>query len=389
MGDGGVRTSQRNVPNAGVLTAQRQPAANDRASRFPKWVLQLAHKIDLKLCKVAPEVHPFLKALSRKRTDPHEIMRELGHCGHQSPKLHFDDLKTLDDFKLYRLYKTLKSNDAIFEVLRSFVKDLSELGPGDAREQNFLFTLTAMHTNIDQLWDALCTVLGDRGIPVNHNRDPFCDETRKALKSSLNKNYDCVLAEDYSSFEAQFAKTGEIDQRMLLTFLKDAYQRIAAGDRDGGIEATALCFMQAGSRTRGEFLSVTLPVVRDLRHENPKACFLAAQKRLFKESGRDDVLRIGHLAEIRHPAHALWALHDIARQFSSLADPEELKAAVRNELKICGLDKAVADAFTDLADHCLVTGRSALVREAIGEYAAEPTRPRPKTWSHWSASDDV
>jgi hypothetical protein len=188
------------------------------------------------------------------------------------------------------------------------------------------------------------------------------------------------LSEDYCRLEDRFRKTGEVDEKALVDLLKDVYERLGADDRDGVIEATSFCFMQAGSRTRHEFLSVTLPVVRDLRHENPKESFWEAHGRLFAKSGRGDMLRVGHLEEIDHPADALWALHDIARHFSSLEDPEELKAAVRNELKICGLDKVVAGAFMDIAEHCLVTGRSAIVREVIGDYAAEPTRPRRWTW---------
>lgn len=367
-----------------------QPAVSKlAAARFPKWVLQLAHKINLKLCKVAPEVHPFLKTLSRNRIDPHEVMRELGNCGHQLRKLDLNDLNNLNDFELYRLYKTLKSNDAIFEVLKYFVDQISEMGPGNDREQDFLFTLTMMHTNISQLWTELCTVLENRGISVNPNRNPADEDTSKALKYAVNKNYDLVLADDYVLLEDHFKKTGEIDQKMLLALLKDVYKRIVADDRDGTIEATSLCFMQAGTRARHEFLSAALPVVRDLRHQDPRSSFLEAQKLLFADGGGRDMLRVGHLEEIDHPANAVCALHDIARYFSSLTDPTELKAAVRSELKICGLDKAVASAFMDIADHCLVTGRSAIVREAIGEYAAEPTRPRPKTWPHWSAPDDV
>jgi hypothetical protein len=97
-----------------------QPARSKLSRiRFPKWALQFAHRINLKLCKVAPEVHPFLKALSRNKIDPHEVVLELGYCGYQSPKLDLGNLRDLNDFELYRLYKTLKSNDAIFEVLNT------------------------------------------------------------------------------------------------------------------------------------------------------------------------------------------------------------------------------------------------------------------------------
>jgi bacterioferritin-associated ferredoxin len=76
-------------------------------------------------------------------------------------------------------------------------------------------------------------------------------------------------------------------------------------------------------------------------------------------------------------------MHDIARQFASVKELKELKEAVKKELRICRVVKSGAQNFKELADQCAVEGRSAIVRKAIGEYATEPTRQRPKTWSYW------
>jgi hypothetical protein len=124
-----------------------------------------------------------------------------------------------------------------------------------------------------------------------------------------------------------------------------------------------------------------LSIVRDLRHPDPKGCFLDAHKMLFERSGNGDRFRVEYLHAIRVEASAVWAMHDIARQFVSVTDLNKLKEAVKNELRIWEVDKSAAHKFMKLANGCAVEGRSAVVREAIAEYAAEPTRSRPKTWS--------
>jgi hypothetical protein len=101
-------------------------------------------------------------------------------------KLDLGNLRDLNDFELYRLYKTLKSNDAIFEVLKYFVNALSELGPGNDRERDFLLTLTTMNTNINQLWIELCAALQNRGISFNPNRQPM-GRRRRPLKRHLTR----------------------------------------------------------------------------------------------------------------------------------------------------------------------------------------------------------
>jgi hypothetical protein len=382
MGDrGSVRYSRNSLAEPSPLV-QTQPALTKRAqTHFPKWVLQLAHKVNLKLCKVAPEIHPFLRVLTSNTVDPHEVMWELSYCGKQSPVLKLDALKDLNDFQLYRLYKTLKSNNAIYEILEHYVNELSDFGSGDDREQALIFSLTRMRTNINVLWGELCELLGNHGFSVSQERDKADPEVQEALKSSLAKIYGIVLAEDYKAMQANFKKTGEIDRGMMLTLLQDAYKRLGFNDRDGTIEDTLNSFMIAGTDTRRGFLSAVLGIVRDLRHPDPKGRYLDAQRKLFERSGSDDIFRVEYLPAIQVAASAEWAMHDMARQFASVKELKELKEAVKKELRICRVDKSVAQNFKELADQCAVEGRSAIVREAIGEYATEPTRERPKTWS--------
>jgi hypothetical protein len=325
--------------------------------------------------------------LSRNRVDLHEVVRELSYCGNLSPKLQLDDLKNLDNFQLYRLYKTLKSNDAVFKILEFYVDELADLGLVDKREKTFHDTLTLMQTSIKVLWTELCTLLGKRGIGVNPKRNTADEQTMKDLKSAMSKNYADVLAEDYTAMEDTFKKTGEADPKEMLILLKDAYKRLGFNDRDGTIQGTLDCFMNAGTDTRGRFLSAVLSIVRDLRHPDPKTCFLDAQKMLFERSGNGDRFRVEYLHVVEVEDSTVWAMHDIARQFASVKDPKELKEAVKKELRLFEVDKSVAKNFTNLANRVVVEGRSAVVREAIAEYAAEPTRPRPKTWSYRGDGD--
>jgi len=381
MTDVGVynRTSRSDSSSRAI---QDPPVLIKRAqTKWPKWVLQLAHRIDLRSCKVAPEVHPFFRALSRNRIDPHEVMMELSYCGHQSPKLDLNALRDLNDFQLYRLYKTLKSNNAIFEILKFYVDELSDLGPGDDRESAFLLTLTRMQSTIDVLWGAVCSLLKAREISVSSDRDKSDEEVKRALKSALSKNYTVVLAEDYAAMEGAFKKTGEADAKTTINLLKDVYKRLGSDERDGTIEGTLIRFMNAGTDTRSRFLSAVLSIVRDLRHPDPKGCFRNAQKELFARSGNGDRFRVEYLHAVELEASTIWAMHDIARQFVSVTDLNKLKEAVKNELRMFKVDKSVAEDFGELANGVVVEGRSAVVREAIREYAAEPTRPRPKTWS--------
>jgi hypothetical protein len=139
--------------------------------------------------------------------------------------------------------------------------------------------------------------------------------------------------------------------------------------------------MDAGTDTRGKFLSAVLSIVRDLRHPDPAVCFLDAQKMLFERSGSNDRFRVEYLHAIGVAASTVWAMHDIARQFASVNNPKELKEAVKNELRLFEVDRSVAKNFANLANRVVVEGRSAIVRAAIGEYAAERARQRPRTWS--------
>ncbi len=359
------RASRSDLPARAV---QDPPVLIKRAqTKWPKWVLQLAHKVNFRLCKVPPEVRPLLKALSRNKIDCDEVIRELLYSVNgQAPPLNVSDLQKLDQFQLYRLYKTLKSNGAMFEALAECAEDFT--------------VLSSIHGNLSKIWDQLLRLLSARGVSVSYKWESVDPGRKEQLSASLRAFPKSALL-DPIAVKTRFMLEGEVDARIMVDLLKDIYLKLGLDDRDGGIEAQVLIFHKAGTISRKRFLDGVLWVFKNHLRPDAKTYLLNLQRALFKYGGDDDKLDIQHLPGIWPVDLAMWALHDIARQFASANDPKELKEAVKNELRIFEVDKSAAKNFRDLANRVVVGGRSAVVRDAIGEYAVEPTRPRPKTWS--------
>ena len=71
-------TSNRPLPQTGIV-----PSLTKRAGSkipVPKVILQLAHKINFRGCKVAPEAPVVLREMSRNKIDPQAVMNALHHA---------------------------------------------------------------------------------------------------------------------------------------------------------------------------------------------------------------------------------------------------------------------------------------------------------------------
>jgi hypothetical protein len=104
-------TSNQTLPQKVVV-----PSLTKRAGSkipVPKVILQLAHKINFRGCKVAPEAPLVLREMSRNKVDPQAVMNALSSCEGNQP------LTQLDDFQLYRLNKV---NGALSEALKDYVE---------------------------------------------------------------------------------------------------------------------------------------------------------------------------------------------------------------------------------------------------------------------------
>ena len=153
-----------------------QPAVSKlAAARFPKWVLQLAHKINLKLC-VAWNRSPLLVALTKNTANPSIVLQELlKRASGQAPS----DLSILDDLsdlQLYRLYKSLKSYGALFDALEDYSNELLNGPELDGEQQRLFEILKSMRIDLGEIWVEVKKRLNDCGIQVKGERLPAIPE---------------------------------------------------------------------------------------------------------------------------------------------------------------------------------------------------------------------
>jgi hypothetical protein len=371
---------------------------------FPKWVLQLAHKIDLKLCKVAPEIHPFLRALTRNTVDPHEVMRELLYCSSgSSPPIYESTLNSLNQFQLYRLGKVLESNKAISEALKEYSNELSENQLVDAADKQLFELLSTMHENFEAI---RIESLKRRGIvagpePDVHDaedpglaEDPLADLKAQyrslfvgayndmlrgspsasiALEERLAPNPQATQARikqrvEFSAIRDGFMTTGKVDPRTMKGLLGEAFRRLNIDDEE--VRSAIAQFDNSSTFLRYRLLD---SVLQFLSAPNQDSMFglLDAHADLSKYSEADQTFEIGHVAaEFPKAEYAVWAVHDIARRFTSAEDEQELKTVVKEALRNEGVTGKHAANFMRLLK-CTLEGRSAIVRDAIQEYAVE------------------
>jgi len=185
MGDrGSVRYSRSSLAEPSPLV-QTQPALTKRAqTHFPKWVLQLAHKINLKFC-VAWNRSPLLVALTKKTANPSIVLQELLKRASGRAPSDLSILDDLSDLQLYRLYKSLKSYGALFDALEGYSKELLKDPELDGEQQRLFETLKSMGTDLGEIWIEVKKRLDDCGIQVKGERLPAIPEAIAQIRQIL------------------------------------------------------------------------------------------------------------------------------------------------------------------------------------------------------------
>jgi len=361
-------TSNQTLPQKVVV-----PSLTKRAGSkipVPKVILQLAHKINFRGCKVAPEAPLVLREMSRNKVDPQAVMNALSSCEGNQP------LTQLDDFQLYRLNKV---NGALSEALKDYVERVEADGSTRPQVKQFLDRLESMQVRSDLLGKQLHPPVGQQG-----GRD---SKLYKAFRSELKKNYESALAgaqiaakneQDRQAVLDRFMMEGEIDSGTIQNLLQETYRRLGFEDQDPSMGATFLKFSKVGTLVRDHFLKAVLAFLKNPLDPVAKEDFFEAQADLFNRPEKDRILGVKHLGAIENPFDAMCALHDIARQAASEEGELDFEEAIDREIRKAYEDgfltKERAARFITFAEQCKVGGNSEAVRNAIRQFAATPPR---------------
>jgi hypothetical protein len=167
----------------------------------------------------------------------------------------------------------------------------------------------------------------------------------------------------------RFMTTGEVDPRTMRRLVENAFGRLGLDDDE--VRSTIALFDKSTTLLRHRLLDSVLQLLTGPLDLDKKLRLLDAHADLLRFSDEDQTFKIGIVAaEFPKAEYAVWAVHDIARQFSSAKDKQELKTAVKQALQCDGVTQEHAVDFMRLLN-CTLEGNSAVVREAIGEYAVE------------------
>jgi hypothetical protein len=246
-------TSNQTLPQKVVV-----PSLTKRAGSkipVPKVILQLAHKINFRGCKVAPEAPLVLREMSRNKVDPQAVINALSSCEGNQP------LTQLDDFQLYRLNKV---NAALSQALKDYVELVKTDVSTRPQLEQFLDRLESMRDGSDLLGKELHPLVGQQG-----GRD---SKLYRAFRSELQKNYETALvglqiavkdAQDRQAVLDRFMMKGEIDSWTMQKLLQQTYRRLGSDDQNQSMGATFLKFSKVGTLVRDHFLKAVLAFLKN------------------------------------------------------------------------------------------------------------------------------
>lgn len=401
MGDrGSVRYSRSSLAEPSPLV-QTQPALTKRAqTHFPKWVLQLAHKINLKFC-VAWNRSPLLVALTKKTANPSIVLQELLKRASGRAPSDLSILDDLSDLQLYRLYKSLKSYGALFDALEGYSKELLKDPELDGEQQRLFETLKSMGTDLGEIWIEVKKRLDDCGIQVKGERLPAIPEAIAQIRQILEITFEDLRdptvdavgrlmlnlqwvrtppsadkakrIEDFKQFTLDLITKGVINRTVLINYLEQAL--FAAGEKV--VEFDPI-FDALENVCQSERIRLVEPLLSALRLQDDGAVF---RQDLYKALA--DIQDAGKAALPPRSFEDLWtvenaqqaanAIHDVSRQIGEGLDEQAFKAAVKDRLASpsSGFTAEGAQNFLNSSNRSqlFLRGYSRFLREAIDEYA--------------------
>src|SRR5262245_24694812 len=389
---------------ASVRRGSYVPSLTKRAPdkiTLPKWILQLAHKINLWVCKVAPEVHPLLRELTRNKADPFDVMRELVYCqSGQAPKFDVAVLENLDSFQLYRLYKNLKASEAIFKGLGKYADSLKAWGTDD-EEVDFFNLISSMHGTLEAMWGKLDLKFGEKKEAKSPIQHPADATIQGHLESALSATYNNALRGEPNppkKLETELAKAWRaVNWERRAKRVKEQLQSIATelmaqGTVNRELLEDPLMFALCGTGLDAvgtpakEAIDELISLRSSERRRLIEPLLAALRKDVeggdYEQDLLDALANIKQAAWDREPAllsdlsrastttEFADAIHDLAwKFFLDHEDPEVFKSIVKGRLRLpeAEFTKDSAKRFLIIAPRLVLTGKSKLVWEAIVE----------------------
>jgi hypothetical protein len=397
---GSSRNSSEGVRN-------RETFKQPRSINYPKWVLKLAHKIDLKVCKIPRETHPLLAELSRNKLSPRAVLRELMNLPPPgSPgALDFADFEGLDQFQLYRVYKNFKQLPGMDKILDDFAETVARLKPTEEHDQSplyeregqFVGTVINMRLNLVHSWRLLVRECGEKCVDMTTTSGEVPTDLElktlieRILKPAFNNLARDRIRPPADLIEAELLRDGLSPE---LAAVQDHFNSTGTikAELEDLLDRALEC---AGLPDSSERRTLTLDVrsnLMDLTAEYGREMLDALLRTMSEEKfgpGSRNILvamiagidKLAHMPGARAPETKLDTvrsvrdaadrLHDLGLKVLEDYPDEALVTAVKWLLREEEVPLERAQNFLRYANMAKLEGRSSLIRQGIREYVTE------------------
>jgi hypothetical protein len=393
--------------DSSARAVQTPPLLTKRAqTKWPKWVLQLAHKIDVKVCRIPAETHPLLAELSRKKLNKSAILREFMNLPPPgSPDaLDLADFQGLDQFQLYRVYKNFKQLPGMDKILDDLVETFARLQPTSEhdllpihkRESEFIGTVIGLRLNLVQTWRLLvaeCKAKDVRLVSIP-DKVPKSLELKKLIEQILKPAFN-NLGRDYVRAPAELIKAELLRDRLspALAAVQDHFNSTGTIKPDfedlldHALERAGIANGSERRKLAQDVGSDLMDLTAEYGRELLDALLSTMSEEKFGPLSRDVLLaiianidKLAHFPEARTPHRALDTVRSVHGAADRLHDlglkvlqdyPDEALVDMTKWLLGEETTPEMAQDFLRYANMAKLEGRSSLVRQGIRNYVTE------------------